>query len=84
MALQKWGIEPENVIILNVRDSTSQLKVKNNLIAHNTTLYGPELDRVSENAVKEYHYHKDQLKRAFGDMDFIHEEDSNLIKDEVI
>ena len=38
---------PDRFILLEVKRSTSITKVKNNLIAANTTLYGPELDDVA-------------------------------------
>lgn len=47
LSLQKIGIIPDKFILLNVKKSTSITKVKNNLIAKNTTLYGPELEDVA-------------------------------------
>jgi hypothetical protein len=38
---------PDKFVLLEVKRSTSITKVKNNLIASNTTLYGPELDEVA-------------------------------------
>ena len=47
LALQKIGIIPDRFILLDVKKSTSITKVKNNLIASNSTLYGPELEEVA-------------------------------------
>jgi len=38
---------PDKFILLEIKRSTAITKVKNNLIAGNTTLYGPELDEVA-------------------------------------
>lgn len=63
VALQKLGIIPTRVILLNIKKPSSQLKVKNNLISNATGLYGPELERVANNAIDEYYYHIDGVKR---------------------
>jgi len=47
LSLQRIGVIPDRFILLEVKRSTSITKVKNNLIAANTTLYGPELDDVA-------------------------------------
>jgi hypothetical protein len=48
-----------------VKRSTSQTKVKNNLIQNNTSLYGPELEEVANQAVDEYDLHIKGVKGAF-------------------
>ena len=48
-----------------MKRSTSITKVKNNLIANNTTLYGPELEDVANQAVDEYDLHVRGVKSAF-------------------
>jgi hypothetical protein len=48
-----------------VKRSTSITKVKNNLIAANTTLYGPELDAVASLALDEYDLNIRGVKDAF-------------------
>lgn len=54
--------------------------VKNNLISNNTTLYGPELDRVAINAIQEHRFNNDMVKNLLGP--FIHDIDSNSTKDD--
>ena len=39
--------------------------MKNNLIANNSTLYGPELEEVANQAVDEYDLHVKGVKSAF-------------------
>lgn len=51
--------------MLEVKRSTSITKVKNNLIANNTTLYGPELEDVANLALDEYELHIRGVKDAF-------------------
>ena len=45
--------------------AASIAKVKNNLIAANTTLYGPELEDVANRALEEYELHIKGVKSAF-------------------
>lgn len=65
MALQKIGVIPDKFILLDVKRSTSITKVKNNLIQNNSTLYGPELEEVANQAVDEYDLHIKGVKSAF-------------------
>ena len=51
--------------MLEVKRTTSITKVKNNLIAANTTLYGPELDEVANQALEEYDLHVRGVRTAF-------------------
>ncbi len=60
--------------MLNVKKSTSITKVKNNLIAKNTTLYGPELEDVANQSHEEYELHIRGVKDAF--KGFIYEYDA--------
>lgn len=46
LALQKIGIIPDRFIMLETAEANIQEKVRTNLVAGNTTLYGPELDDV--------------------------------------
>lgn len=50
---------------VTVKRSASHLKVKNNLIQNNTTLYGPELDAVADNAVNEYELNMNKVHEMF-------------------
>jgi hypothetical protein len=50
---------------LDIKRSTSVTKVKNNLIAANTTLYGPELEETASQALEEYDLHIKGVKSAF-------------------
>ncbi len=54
---------------------TSQAKVKSNMIANNTTLYGPELEDAAVAALNEYDLHIKGVKSAF--KGFIYEYNSN-------
>jgi adenylate kinase len=65
LSLQKIGVIPDKFILLEIKRSTSITKVKNNLIAANTTLYGPELDEVANQALEEYDLHVKGVKSAF-------------------
>jgi adenylate kinase len=65
LSLQKIGVIPDKFILLDVKKSTSITKVKNNLIQANSTLYGPELDEVANQAIEEYDLHVRGVKSAF-------------------
>ena len=83
VALQKMGIMPTRIVLLNVKKPSSQLKVKNNLISNATGLYGPELERVANNAIDEYYYHIKTIKEAAENAQIIQEYDSNISKEDV-
>ena len=51
--------------MLDIKKSTSVTKVKNNLIANNSTLYGPELEEAATQALDEYELHIKGVKSAF-------------------
>jgi len=51
--------------LLDIKRSTSVTKIKNNLLAQNNTLYGPELDDVASSAMDEYDLHLRGVKEAF-------------------
>jgi adenylate kinase len=51
--------------LLDIKKSTSVTKVKNNLIANNSTLYGPELEEAATQALDEYELHIKGVKSAF-------------------
>ena len=65
LALQKIGVIPNKFILLDVKKTTTVTKIKNNLIANNTTLYGPELEDVANQALEEYDLHIKGVKSAF-------------------
>jgi len=50
------------------------MRIKNNLLAANSPLYGPELDEVAEQAIEEYKLHITGVKSAF--KGFIYEYDA--------
>lgn len=83
VACQKMGIIPTRVILLNIKKPSSQLKVKNNLISNATGLYGPELERVANNAIDEYYYHITGVKELMSDAQLIQEYDANQNKDDL-
>jgi len=63
--LQKLGVIPDKFILLDVKRSASITKIKNNLIAANTILYGPDLDEVANSAMEEYDLHIKGVRSAF-------------------
>lgn len=63
--MQKIGVIPDKFILLDVKKSTSVTKVKNNLIQNNTSLYGPELEDVANQAIEEYELNIKGVKSAF-------------------
>ena len=65
LSLQKIGVIPDKFILLDVKKSTSVTKVKNNLIAANSTLYGTELEDAANQALDEYDLHIKGVKGAF-------------------
>lgn len=73
VSMQKMGIYPTRVALLNVKKPSSQLKVKNNLISNATGLYGPELERVANNAIEEYYHHIKGVKELMSDAKLIQE-----------
>lgn len=83
VSLQKMGIIPTRIVLLNVKKPSSQLKVKNNLISNATGLYGPELERVANNAIDEYYYHIKGIKEVVDNAKMIQEYDSNVSKEDV-
>lgn len=50
---------------MEVQGATTAARVKANLLAGNSPLYGPELDEVSEQAVEEYRLHIKGVQAAF-------------------
>ena len=65
LSLQKIGVIPDKFILLDIKKATSVTKIKNNLLQSNTTLYGPELDDVANQAMEEYELHIKGVKSAF-------------------
>jgi adenylate kinase len=84
VAMQKMGIYPTRIALLNVKKPSSQLKVKNNLISNATGLYGPELERVANNAIEEYYHHIKGVKELMDEAKLIQEYDANQSRDDVI
>jgi adenylate kinase len=83
VSLQKMGIIPTRVVLLNIKKPSSQLKVKNNLISNATGLYGPELERVANNAIDEYYYHIANVQDLLKEAQLIQNYDANINKDEL-
>lgn len=65
LALQQLGVVPDKIVLMEVQGATTAARVKANLLANNSPLYGPELDEVSEQAVEEYKLHIKGVKAAF-------------------
>ena len=65
LSLQKLGVVPDKIILLDVQPSFTVARIKNNMLAANSTLYGPELDEVADQGVEEYKLHIKGVKSAF-------------------
>jgi adenylate kinase family enzyme len=65
LSLQKLGIVPDKIIHMEVNKPVTLARVKANLLAANSPLYGPELDEVAEQAVEEYQLHLKGVSKAF-------------------
>ena len=65
LSLQKIGVIPDKFILLEVKRSTAVTRVKNNMIANNSTLYGTELDDAAALAIDEYELHIKGVQSAF-------------------
>ena len=65
LALQKLGVIPDKVIQMSVVAGTTASRVKANLMAANSPLYGPELDEVAAQAVEEYELHQRGVNSTF-------------------
>jgi len=65
LALQKLGVIPDKIIQMRVAAGTTASRVKANLMAANSPLYGPELDEVAQQAVEEYELHQRGVNSTF-------------------
>lgn len=72
LALQKMGIVPDRMILLNVKQSASLARLKNNLISINQSLYGPELEEIANSCLQEYELNMRGVKSAFNQFIFEH------------
>lgn len=48
LALQKLGVVPDKILLIDVDADSTVTRVKNNLMTAGSPLYGPELDEVAE------------------------------------
>ena len=65
LSLQHLGVVPDKIIHMEVTPAHITARVKENLMAANSPLYGPELDEVALQAVEEYMLHMRGVKNAF-------------------
>jgi len=72
LALQRIGIIPDKFVLLNVKKSASLARIKNNLIAINQTLYGPELEDLAVQCLQEYELNLRGVREAFNQFIFEH------------
>jgi adenylate kinase len=63
--MQQLGVIPDKIIHMQVGAPVTVMRVKNNLLAANSPLYGPELDEVAMQAVEEYGLHMKGVQAAF-------------------
>ena len=75
LALQKLGVVPDKILLIDVDADSTATRVKNNLMTAGSTLYGPELDEVAEQSIEEYRLHIAGVKVAFNG--FIYEYQAN-------
>ena len=59
------GIIPDKIILMSVSAATVASRVKANLMAANSPLYGPELDEVAAQSVEEYQLHMRGVNSTF-------------------
>lgn len=59
------GIVPDKIINMNIAKQSTTTRIKNNLLAANSPLYGPELDEVADQSVEEYNLHMRGVRSAF-------------------
>jgi adenylate kinase len=65
LALQKMGVLPDKFIHINVKGAASLARIKNNLIAINQSLYGPELEELAPQCLQEYTLNMRGVREAF-------------------
>lgn len=75
LALQKLGVVPDKILLIDVDADSTATRVKNNLMTAGSPLYGPELDEVAEQSIEEYRLHIAGVKVAFNG--FIYEYQAN-------
>ena len=75
LALQKLGVVPDKILLIDVDADSTATRVKNNLMTAGSPLYGPELDEVAEQSIEEYCLHIAGVKVAFNG--FIYEYQAN-------
>lgn len=73
LALQKLGIIPDKFILLNCKPSASISRLKNNLLAINQQLYGPDLEDLAAQCLQEYELNMKGVKEAFSQFIFEHD-----------
>ena len=59
------SILPDKFIHLNVNPTASIARIKNNLIAINQGLYGPELEEIAAQCLQEYNLNLKGVREAF-------------------
>lgn len=66
LSLQRMGIIPDRVILLNQTDEFTRFQIKENLLAMNSTISDALVDDLTEKKLHEYHLHKDKVSEVFG------------------
>ena len=54
LALQKTGTIPDKIVHLKTSSEASIARIKQNLLANDNTLFGPELDALADQCYMEY------------------------------
>lgn len=65
LALQKMGIIPDKFILLKCKQTASISRLKNNLLGINQQLFGPDLEELAANCLKEHELNLKGVREAF-------------------
>ena len=72
LSLQKMGILPDKFVLLKITKAAAVARMKQNLIAIKTDLYGQELEDLAAQSYQEYELHMTGVKAAFNQFIFEH------------
>lgn len=75
MALQKIGVIPDKIILLETSDVKSLARLEKNLIEKKPEISRTDLKTLSESGLKEYRLHIDGVKSVF--REFVYELDGS-------
>ena len=67
------GIIPDKFILLKCKQTASISRLKNNLLGINQQLFGPDLEELAANCLKEHELNVKGVKEAFNQFIFEHD-----------